>query len=73
MTGHIGQGNYNDAENDITLVKFGDDATALKAPIGFWEIWNDAGSGADLDGAVLRPNCPSGEYNVMHAGSDSDG
>ena len=57
----MAQANYNGAENDILVVKVSDDASALAAPTGFWEIWNDSGSGADLDGAVIRPICPNGK------------
>ena len=57
----MAQANYNGAENDIMVVKVSDDASALAAPTGFWEIWNDRGSGADLDGAVIRPICPNGK------------
>jgi len=33
---------------------------ALAAPSGYQQIWNDRGSGADLDGSMWRPVCPTG-------------
>ena len=61
VLGHHGQGNFNDAENKMVAVRPLDDATALKEPMGFREIWNDRGSGAHMDGAVMRPLCPIGK------------
>ena len=64
VLGHHGQANYHGAANQMLAVSTADDASALAAPTGFWEVWNDKGSGADLDGTVARPICPEGMYSL---------
>lgn len=46
--------------NPFYVVRSGSDPTALDFPLRYERIWGDYGSGADLDGSMWRPVCPSG-------------
>jgi hypothetical protein len=57
--GHYGQAGYGDPVG-VLLVARERTARALAAPVGFEQVWTDAGSGADDDGAFWWPLAPAG-------------
>lgn len=57
--GSYGQGNYNSPDGSVLVVKELESG-ALAYPTGFNLVYNDKGSGADLDGSFWEPIPPKG-------------
>ena len=73
ILGDYCQGNYNPpAMPSITISVANEDPTnpVLAPPIGYNLIWNDKGSGADMDGSVWMPQAPAG-YVALGAVSNT--
>ncbi len=70
ILGDYGQGNYNVPSQSVIVlgVQAYDDplSPALRLPSGFDRIWDDSGSGADLDGSVWMPRVPAGYVCFGH-------
>lgn len=56
---HYGQGDFG-IPRGFTFAARELKPGALAAPSGYQHIWNDRGSGADLDGSMWQPVCPAG-------------
>ena len=59
VIGHYGQGDYGPPNGLAAVVKELIPGS-LAPPVRYEPIWNDSGSGADLDGAFWRPVPPDG-------------
>ncbi len=63
VIGDYGQDNYSEPRGTVITVTEIDPDPAnplLKPPVGFAQIWNDKGSGADRDGSFWQPLPPNG-------------
>ncbi len=59
--GHYGQSDYGIPNSDMIVVKPVDGVSdAIARPLGFQKIWDDSGSGADMNGSFWLPTPPSG-------------
>lgn len=58
-------GNYDNPPAGNVVVVSSDNDTDLAAPVGFEQIWSDAGSGADWDGSLWKPIPPSDDYLAL--------
>jgi len=70
---HYGQGDFG-TPRGFTFAAHELKPGALAAPSGYQQIWNDRGSGADLDGSMWQPVCPAGYASlgvVAQAGYDT--
>jgi hypothetical protein len=65
VIGYYGQGDYG-PPNGLAAVVKALLPGALTPPVRYEQIWNDSGSGADMDGAFWRPIPPDG-YTCLGA------
>lgn len=57
--GSYGVNNYA-APGNLALAVVKKESKSIRASTGWALIWNDGGTGADMDGAAWRPTCPDG-------------
>ncbi len=61
IVGDYAQGSYSQPTGSSYVIRAtSGHETSLKAPVDYDLVWNDAGSGADLDGSVWKPRAPAG-------------